>query len=82
MVTEAQIKAKYKAWHDTLSESYYDGTSGLSKEDFDHQHGNVWADMDSELIAEGFKAPAIPPRDLAVELDELKARVGKLEPSQ
>lgn len=57
MPTEAEIKAKYKALHDTLSESYYAGTSGLTKEEFDLQHGQIWNDMRGELIQYGYIIP-------------------------
>lgn len=56
-MTEAEIRAYWKDLHDTLSADYYDGTSGLSKEEFDTQHGQIWADMEAELIAEGYKQP-------------------------
>lgn len=59
-MTEAEIKAKYKARHDTLSESYYAGTSGLSKEEFDQQHGKIWDDMRKELISYGYITPPKP----------------------
>lgn len=79
MPTEAEIKAKYKMLHDELSDAYYAGTSGLTKEEFDFQHGKVWTDMETELIAEGYLTPPIPPRDLEAEIDVLKAKVRKLE---
>jgi len=61
MPTEAEIKAKYKVQHDTLSASYYAGTSGLTKEEFDFQHGKIWSDMEAELIAEGYLTSPSPP---------------------
>lgn len=61
MLTEIQIKAKYKKLHDDLSEAYYSGESGLTKEEFDQQHGKVWSDMEAELIAGGFLTPPEPP---------------------
>ncbi len=57
MPTEAEIKAKYKNLHDTLSENYYAGTSGLTKEEFDIQHGKIWANMEAKLIAGGYLIP-------------------------
>jgi len=78
MPTEAEIKAKYKKLHDDLSESYYAGTSGLTKEEFDAQHGKIWADMEAELITEGHLKLGRP-RDLAKEIDELRTRIEKLE---
>jgi len=61
MPTEAEIKANYKAQHDTLSSAYYGGTSGLTKEQFDQQHGVIWDAMKQELIANGYLTEAIPP---------------------
>lgn len=79
MATEAEIRAKYKALHDTLTDAYYSGTSGLTKEEFDQQHGKIWDDMEAELRAGGFIAEPEPPRDLVAEIDTLKLQVGKLE---
>ena len=79
MLAEKEIKEKYKKLHDELSTGYYTGTSGLTKEQFDLQHGKVWADMEAELIAGGFILPPILPRDLEAEIDDLKARIEKLE---
>lgn len=79
MPTEAEIKANYKAQHDALSEGYYAGTSGLTKEQFDQQHGQIWSDMEATLIAAGYLIPPVPARDLAAEVDELKEKVKKLE---
>jgi len=72
-MTVEQIKTRYKELHDLLSESYYN-FHNISKEEFDLQHGKVWADMDAELIAGGYKQPPIPPRDLVAEIDDLRAR--------
>ena len=79
MQTEAEIIAKYKALHDTLSESYYGGTRGLSKEEFDAQHGQIWNDMEAELIAAGYRQPPAPVRDLLAEIDALDQRIKDLE---
>lgn len=57
MPTCEEIRANYKAQHDTLSESYYAGTSGLTKEEFDTQHGAIWNAMEAELIAQGCISP-------------------------
>jgi len=82
MSTEAKIKAKYKAKHDSLSESYYSGSSGLSKEEFDQQHGQIWAGMKAELIAEGYLTIPDSPRNLEAEIDELNKRIRTLETIQ
>ncbi len=79
-MTEKEIISKYKALHDTLSESYYN-FHNLSQEAFDTQHGKIWNDMKVELIAEGYLTPPEPPRNLEAEVDELKAKVSKLERS-
>ena len=80
MANEAEIRARYKEYHDLLSYSFYSGTSGLTKEQFDQQHSLNWLNMENELIAFGFIIPDQPPRNLEKEIDELKARVSKLEP--
>lgn len=67
MATEKEIKANYKNQHDELSASYYGGNSGLTKEQFEQQHGQIWADMDAELIAEGLKAQPITRQDVKVQ---------------
>lgn len=79
MLTEKQIKTKWKKQHDILSEAYYNGTSGLTKEEFDSQHGAIWEMMESELIEAGYSQLPEPPRDLVAELDKLKLRVAALE---
>lgn len=76
---EQEIRSRYQELHDQLSNAYYiDGE--FSKKDFDHFHAGNWSDMDSELIAKGFKIPGLLTRDSASEIDELKARVKRLEP--
>ena len=79
MANESGIRAWYKECHDLLSKSFYGGKSGLTKEQFDLQHGINWTNMKNELIASGFIPPDQPPRDLGKEIDELKARVVGLE---
>lgn len=61
MPTCEEIRANYKAQHDILTESYYAGTSGLTKEEFDTQHAQIWANMEAELIAAGCLPPPTPP---------------------
>jgi len=78
-MTEKEIKDKAKQDHDTLSASYYAGTSGLTKEQFDLQHGQIWDDMTTELLAEGFIKPPQPKRDLEKEIDDLKVEIKKLK---
>ncbi len=49
-LTPAQVKEKvldYLRRHDELSRSYYSGKSGLSKEEFDRQHGAIWTEYDA-----------------------------------
>ena len=77
-MTEDEIKVRYKELHDLLSESYYI-FHNIPKEDFDLQHGQIWKDMETELIAEGYLQPPQPIRDLAAEVDELKAKIETLE---
>lgn len=82
-MTADEIRIKYKELHDNLSESYYKGTSGLTKEEFDIQHGQIWADLETELIAEGFKQLPQPPDSthiaILVSIDVSKARPAKVK---
>ncbi len=75
MLTEAEIRAKYKKLHDELSDAYYAGTSELTKEEFDIQHGQIWADMEAELIAAGYRQP--PPEPLAFTASPPGTAIGK-----
>ena len=79
METEKQIKASFKVTHDDISEWYYSGKSGMDKATFDHLHGAIWADMESELIAMGYLTPPVPARDLPAEIDALIYRIKALE---
>lgn len=81
MITEKEIKTKYKIQHDKLSEDYYKKHL-LSKEDFDQQHGQLFADLETELITEGYLNIPEPPRDLAHEIEVLKERVTLIEKSR
>lgn len=78
MATEAEIKDKYKEIHDNLSEDYYKNHL-MDKEGFDFLHGQNWDDMETELIAEGYRQLSEPVRDLGAEVDELKAKVEQLK---
>ena len=78
MPTEIEIKTNHKTLHDTLTEDYYQNKL-MSKGDFDYYHGQNWADMEAELIAEGYLTPPEPVRDLAAEIDGLKAEIEKLK---
>ena len=51
-------------------------------QDFNQRHGEIWRNHEAELIAEGFMEVPIPPeptRNLIAEIDDLKARIEKLE---
>ena len=76
---QEEIRAKYKKLHDELSEAFYAGTSGLTKEQFDTQHGKVFSNMDAELKMASDYVEPVPPRDLAAEIDALKAKISALE---
>ena len=78
MPTEKAIKDMHKQLHDTLSEDYYKNKL-MSKEDFDYYHGQNWDDMETELIAKGYRAIPEPTRDLLAEIDELKADIKELK---
>ena len=76
-VNETVIRNHYKAIHNKLSSSYYAGTSGLTKEQFDQVHGDNWAAMDAELIAGGYLNPPLPGFD--ERLDALESKISALE---
>ena len=75
MLTEKEIRDTYLSLHNDLSEIYYDGTMGLTKAEFDQLHGQGWQAMEDELIAGGYLTLSEPPRDLAAEIDNLKAEM-------
>ena len=55
---------------------------GKTIKDFNRRHGKIWCNHEAELIAAGFieiPTPPEPARDLITEIDELKAKVTKLE---
>ena len=81
MKTEVEIKAPYITSHNELGEQYYK-MGVITKEEFDLLHGQNWNDLRAELIAEGYLIIPPPPRDLKVEIDELKARLDSLEVSK
>ncbi len=78
MLTEKKIKGNYKKLHDDLSEDYYQNKL-MSKEDFDYYHGQNWEDMEAELITRGYRTIPEPSRDLAAEIDELRASIKGLK---
>ncbi|GAG25945.1 unnamed protein product [marine sediment metagenome] len=55
-MTETEIKATYLELHNQLEQAYYQRHE-LTKDEFDTQHGQVWADMDAALIAAGYRQP-------------------------
>ena len=77
-MSKDEIVTKYKELHDLLTESFYN-FHNLSKNEFDLQHGQIWVDMENELIAKGYLKPPESTRNLEIEIDELKARLKKLE---
>ena len=55
---------------------------GQSINEFDAKHTEIWRNHEAELIAEGFIQPTLEPeptRDLAAEIDDLRARIEELE---
>ena len=56
--------------------------AGKFIDEFNQRHGEIWRNHKVELIAEGFMEAPKPPepvRDPLAEIDDLKARVEKLE---
>ena len=83
-MNEDEIKNKYKTIHDEMSAEFYPlkrvGVIDDELQDiFDIAHRQNWIDMDAQLIAEGYRHSPEPIRDLTTELDELKAKIEKLE---
>lgn len=55
---------------------------GKSIGEFNQLHSQIWRNHEAELIAQGFLEPPVEPpptRNLQAEIDDLKARIGKLE---
>ena len=77
MPTKKEIKTNHKILHDSLTEDYYKNKL-MTKGDFDYYHGQNWADMKAELIAEGYLKPPKPVRDLGKEIDTLKEQIAQL----
>ena len=84
MPTIDEIKTNYKEQHNTLSEAFYTKkkTVGVTQEEksiFDQQHGQIWNNMEAELLAEGYIQPPEPPFDVVKEIADLKAVIEKLK---
>jgi len=80
-----EIKANAKKEHDLLTRLFYNPPESLpvedriTKEEFDLQHAKVWADMEAEIkTAEDYIEP-VKPRDLAKEIDAIKADILSLK---
>ena len=77
-MAEKEIKTQYKELHDLLSESYYN-FHNISKEEFDLQHGQIWDDMEAELIAEGYIKIPEPVMDYKAEILKLQDEIETLK---
>lgn len=73
-----QIDQKYLKQHTDLEIRYYKNRE-IPKEEFDRLHGELWENHRNELIGAGLLTPPAPQRDLEAEMDDLKARIKKLE---
>jgi len=78
MVTELQVKAPFITAHKELERQYYE-YGLITKAEFDLLHGQNWNDMEAELIAEGYRQPPEPIRDLEAEMVLLGERIKALE---
>jgi len=78
MPTEKEIINKYEDIHDSLTEDYYKKKL-MAKVEFVFYHGQNWDDMETELIAEGYRELQKPARDVLKELDDLRLKITELE---
>jgi len=87
MATEAEIVKKYDEMFRQLHDEFYETINLVRKlrsdkqaEDFNTRYAEIQRNYDDELAREGIVRPIpAPPRDLAAEIDEIKARIEKLE---
>lgn len=77
---KAELTRSYQKAHAELSDAFYAGETGLTKAQFDFQHGKIWSGYEAALIAAGHRPAPTLPRDLAAEIDSLEGRIRKLEP--
>ena len=89
MTTRTDIDNKYLNLARILEEEFFDIVpdgvgqkrvlrEGKSIDEFNVRHGEIWKNHETELIAEGLiqLSPAPEPkRDLAAEIDEIKAKI-------
>lgn len=80
----SKIDEKYQDQHEELRQRYYE-RGEITKEEHDLLHAQLWSNHHQELVNAGLAEPISPPeptpptRDLIAEMDDLTARVGKLE---
>ena len=55
---------------------------GKTIDEFNQRHGEIWTNHEKELVAEGFveePEPSEPARNPLAEIDDLRARIERLE---
>ena len=82
-MSKESIVENYKSQHTILTNDFYakKRSVGVTKQEqyaFDNAHGSIFTSMKDELIAGGYKIPKII-RNLAQEIDELKAEIEALK---
>lgn len=88
MATRAEVDQKYLDQANALEAEFFNIVdqglpsqhwelkAGKSIDEFNQRHGEIWKAQEQELIDGGFMEPITPPepgRDLAAEIDDLKA---------
>lgn len=85
-MTAEKIRAKYKKIHDEMEAEFYPLMyAGLIDDElkttFDIAHGQNWADMEAELIAEGCAQALQPPNSTHISVLE-SIDVGRARPAK
>lgn len=85
MLTKNEIRTKYKTQHDPQSKLFYDkkhSTGGATEEEtsaFLAWHNQLRKDEEAEIKTASDYVEPVPPRDLAKEIDDLRAKIDKLK---
>ncbi|MCK5236283.1 MAG: hypothetical protein KAR06_04780 [Deltaproteobacteria bacterium] len=80
----AEIRANYKIQHDNLSDPFYTkkrngGVTAQEQTTFNNAHKQIWEACAAEIKTASDYVEPTPPRDLAKEIDDLKAEMKELK---